>query len=46
MRKNSVIINVARGGIINEKDLYLALKNKEIAGAIIDTWFNYPINII
>ncbi len=44
MRKNSVIINVARGGIINEKDLYLALKNKEIAGAIIDTWFNYPIN--
>ena len=44
MKKNSVIINVARGGVINEKDLYFALKNKDIGGAIIDTWFNYPTN--
>ena len=42
MKKTAVIINVARGGIVNEKDLYYALKRKQIAGAIIDTWFKYP----
>ena len=44
MKKNVVIINIARGGIINEKDLYNALKEKFIGGAIIDTWFKYPQN--
>ncbi len=42
MKKNAVIINIARGGIINESDLYNALKKKLIGGAIIDTWFRYP----
>ena len=42
MNKNCVIINVARGPIVNEKDLYIALKNKLIGGAIIDTWYRYP----
>ena len=28
MKKDAVIINIARGGIINEKDLYDALKKK------------------
>lgn len=42
MKKSSVILNVARGSIINEEDLYNALKHKEIGGAIIDTWFKYP----
>ena len=44
MKKNAVIINVARGPIINEADLYIALKNKLIRGAIIDVWYNYPQN--
>ena len=35
-------VNVARGPIVNEKDLYLALKNNKIGGAIIDTWYKYP----
>ena len=44
MKKTGVIINIARGGIINESDLYKALKSKIIGGAIIDTWFKYPHN--
>ena len=43
MKKTAVILNIARGEIINEKDLYEALKTKKIGGAIIDTWYNYPI---
>ncbi len=42
MNKNSVIINIARGPIINEEDLYYVLKNKLIRGAVIDVWYNYP----
>ena len=42
MKKDAVIINIARGGIIDEKDLYEALKERLIGGAIIDTWFKYP----
>lgn len=42
MKKNAVIINVARGAIINEESLYQAVKSKQIAGAIIDTWYRYP----
>ena len=36
MKNSSVIINTARGGIINELDLVTALKKKVIAGAGID----------
>ena len=42
MKKNSVIVNIARGPIVNEKDLYFSLKNNIIGGAIIDTWYKYP----
>ena len=44
MKKTAVIINIARGAIINEKDLYIALNKKKIGGAIIDTWFKYPVD--
>jgi len=36
-----LIINVARGDIINQEDLYHALKNKTIQGAAIDVWYDY-----
>lgn len=39
--KDGLIVNVGRGPIINEKDLYQALKDKTIAGAAIDVWYNY-----
>lgn len=38
MKKNAILINTARGGIVNEKDLYEALKNNIIAGAAIDVF--------
>ena len=37
MKKNAIVINMARGGLINTADLIDALKNKEIAGAGLDT---------
>ena len=39
--KNGIVVNVARGIIVNEKSLYFALKNKIISGAAIDVWYNY-----
>ena len=42
MKSTSKIINVARGGIINESDLSEALNNRVIAGAAIDVFTNEP----
>ncbi len=44
MKKNTYLINTARGGIINELDLYRALDEKLIAGAAIDTFEMEPYN--
>ena len=41
MRRSAVIINIARGGIIVEGDLYAALQYGQIGGAILDVWYNY-----
>ena len=45
MKKNSVIINTARGGIINENDLDKAINEKLIFGAALDVFENEPINL-
>ncbi len=42
MGSHAVIINVGRGPVIDEQALFDALTNKSIAGAIIDTWYQYP----
>ena len=42
MKPSSVIINCARGGLINESDLKHALNNEIIAGAAIDVYENEP----
>lgn len=42
MRPSTVVVNVGRGHVIDEKAFYDALKSKRIAGAVIDTWYNYP----
>ncbi len=39
--KTGLLVNVARGKIVNENDLFAALKNKTIAGAALDVWYNY-----
>ncbi len=42
MRPNAVLINVARGPVVDENALYAALRDNRIGGAIIDTWYRYP----
>ncbi len=42
MKKSSFIINTARGGIINERDLYAAIKRDIILGAALDVYENEP----
>lgn len=42
MKKNSFIINCARGGVINEEALAKALDNKKIAGAALDVYSKEP----
>ena len=42
MKKGSFIINTARGGIINESDLYVAIKRDIILGAALDVYQNEP----
>jgi len=44
MKKSSRIINVSRGGIINEHDLASALEDNEISGAAIDVFTEEPIS--
>jgi len=41
---NGLIVNVARGKIIDQEDLYYALKNGIISGAAIDVWYDYHPN--
>ena len=44
MKESSKIINVARGGIVNEKDLAIALNDGLISGAAIDVFSKEPID--
>jgi D-3-phosphoglycerate dehydrogenase len=45
MKKSSVIINTARGGIVNETDLNQAINENIILGAGLDVFYNEPINV-
>jgi phosphoglycerate dehydrogenase-like enzyme len=45
MKRSAVILNIARGEVINEEALYQACRDKEIGGAVIDTWYQYPTSI-
>lgn len=44
MKPNAVLINTARGNIINEEDLYMALKSHQIFGAGLDTFSKEPLS--
>jgi D-3-phosphoglycerate dehydrogenase / 2-oxoglutarate reductase len=44
MKKEAIIINTARGGIINEKDLYEVMKTDHLSGAAIDVFDFEPYN--
>lgn len=40
MKNTTYLINMARGGVVNEQDLYGVLKNRRIAGAASDVFVN------
>jgi len=42
MKKGAMLINCARGGIVNEDDLYDALKSQTLAGAAFDVFSKEP----
>ena len=43
MKPSAVIINTARGGLVNDADLFEALKNGTIAGAGLDVFTTEPL---
>ena len=43
MKRTAILLNVARGPVINNSDLYWALQNEEIAGAGLDVLEKEPI---
>ncbi|NWF92639.1 MAG: phosphoglycerate dehydrogenase [Syntrophaceae bacterium] len=42
MKDRVIVINCARGGIVNEKDLYDAIKEGKVAGAALDVFEREP----
>jgi phosphoglycerate dehydrogenase-like enzyme len=42
LTQQTIVVNVARGTVIEEQALYNALAENRIYGAGIDTWYNYP----
>jgi phosphoglycerate dehydrogenase-like enzyme len=42
MRPRAVLVNVARGPVVDEQALYEALRAERIGGAILDVWWRYP----
>lgn len=45
MKETAILLNVARGGIVNEADLYDALKNGDIWGAGLDVFETEPVPV-
>jgi D-3-phosphoglycerate dehydrogenase / 2-oxoglutarate reductase len=44
MKETAVLINTSRGGIVNEDDLYRALKSHKIFGAALDAFVQEPVH--
>jgi len=42
LMKGKYLINISRGTVINEEALFKSLKERYLAGAAIDTWYQYP----
>ena len=39
MKPSGVLINIARGAVVDEEALYEALLHKQIGGAVLDVWW-------
>jgi phosphoglycerate dehydrogenase-like enzyme len=44
MKSDAILINVARGPLVEEQALYQSLADKHIGGAVLDVWYSYPSN--
>jgi len=44
MKRNAVLVNMARGGVVNSNDLYRILSTKMISGAALDVFNPEPID--
>ncbi|MDF1537803.1 MAG: 2-hydroxyacid dehydrogenase [Candidatus Thorarchaeota archaeon] len=42
MKRESLLVNISRGAIIDEGALYQVLKENRIGGAALDVWWDYP----
>ncbi len=42
MKRDALLVNVARGDVVDEAALFEALDRKQIAGAALDVWYRYP----
>ncbi len=42
LKRNVILVNVGRGSVINQRDLYNFLKSNPDAIAAIDVWWRYP----
>jgi len=42
LMKGKYLINISRGIVVNEEALFKSLKENSLAGAAIDTWYQYP----
>ena len=42
MKRSALLVNIARGAIVDEDALYTALREGTIGGAAIDVWWQYP----
>jgi len=42
LMKRKYLINISRGTVINEGALFKSLKEGNLTGAAIDTWYQYP----
>jgi phosphoglycerate dehydrogenase-like enzyme len=42
MTAQAVVVNISRGPVVDEQALYEALRERTIAGAVLDVWYEYP----
>ncbi|HEX7928441.1 MAG TPA: NAD(P)-dependent oxidoreductase, partial [bacterium] len=42
MKPSAMLINVARGDVVDPAALHTALVGKKLAGAALDVWYRYP----
>jgi len=44
LSSEGVLVNIARGPVVNEDALFGSLSEGHLGGAILDVWYNYPEN--